>query len=292
MLADGSVDIDALAARSDSLARELRERCAKLEAQLADDERDAPACLERAREQARTALRRLESLDAQRRQIELTVAEKAVSSAGLSERLGPPGARLRHLRHAQIVLATLLQASELCARALKEIAEEGGKAGGERAGTTAALGALMRLHTLRTTVASGAAVGVAADGASLESAGTDASDGDVLRALEALVEGQLTLALPPLKERMVARLAAALKALGWPAELSLGPDADAKLDEMRGAVAELLLLQHCTERAGGDEVSADCLGGAGGVRPAGAESKRLWALEPLLDPILVRCLTP
>ena len=289
MLADGSVDIDALAAESDSLARELRERCAKLEAQLADAERDAPARLERAREQAQTALRRLESLDAQRRQIERGVAEKAVSSAGLSERLGPPGARLRHLRHAQLVLATLLHASELCARALRKIAEAGGQAGGgERAGTTAALGSLMRLHALRTTVASGAAVGVAADGASPDaSAGIDASDGEVLRALQAMVEAQLALALPPLKERMVARLAAALKALGWPAEVSLAPDAEGKLDEMRGAIAELLLLQHCAEGGAGDVATA-AGGEAGGARPPGADSKRLWALEPLLDPVLVR----
>ena len=305
--------------RAEPLARDLTRQVAALEEQLAAAEAALPTALSQASEQAGAALIRLGALDAERARFEETVKTHLDVATQLASRLGPPRARLRRLREAQLVLHTLATANKLVEQVERTQRHAETKPSSQSATTSSvplgaqspAMQALLQLHALRTSVRMAAnllSTSVETSDETSDDAAASATD-DAPAAAAAIaslvkhLDARMRALEPPLRDAFGQRAAKALSSLGWPAELQktiVGPDS-AALGEVRAALGELLLLQHCCEARGPDPIAAGGSGsGRGGRGSGGGSSGRggdgdgdgdrggLWAIEALVTPVLRR----
>ncbi len=293
--------------RAEPLARDLTRQVASLEEQLAAAEAAVPAALTQASEQARVALEKLSTVDAERARFEEAVKTQLHETTQLASRLGPPRARLRRLRDAQLVLHTLATANQLV-----EQVERAQCHAEEQTLTTPslplgaqspALQALLQLHALRVSVRMAADTSSTSEEAVACTTDDTPTAAAAIASLLALLDARVRALAPPLRDAFGRRAANALSRLGWPAELQktvTGTDS-AALGEARAALGELLVLQHCCETSCPAGAAAGCAaaeanahgaenGAAGSAEGCGGGggSGGLWALDALVAPVLRR----
>ena len=298
--------------RAEPLARDLTRQVAALEEQLAAAEAALPTALSQASEQAGAALIRLSTLDAERARFEETVKTHLTVATQLASRLGPPRARLRRLREAQLVLHTLATANKLIEQVERTQRHMETKPSSQSATTSSvplgaqspAMQALLQLHALRTSVRMAANLLSTSVETSDDAAASAADDAPAAAAaiasLATLLDARMRALEPPLRDAFGQRAAKALSNLGWPAELQktiVGQDS-AALGEVRTALGELLLLQHCCEARGPAPIAAGGSGSGGGGGGGGGgrsgdgdgdgDGGGLWAIEALVTPVVRR----
>jgi len=301
-------DVQSLS-RTGTVLAECTRRLSSLSTSLTELERETPEAVLGACEGARFAVSEVEAVRTRTSAVREGLQAHIQSSTRVCERTRPARTRLHRLRQAQLLLSTLLHAEEASEAVRTALANEGGpkrEAGAE----SAALGPLMRLHVLHTSVLRAAREARCSDALpSSPPVASDDADGDnakavevqptrravvtsgpgdqeesarVVEALALLVGRKLHALLPELRKVLGRRLTAVLSVLEWPAA-NVQLQQPTELRELRAAFSELLLLQHAATAA------AATVDGAG-VHAMRREqpTDELWALKPLIAPVLKR----